>query len=58
MKPFKSFVNNNKLNNKLNDINYRVKWALGKWYYTSQIIKLPNKYYFSNDYNKKKIIVP
>ena len=38
-------------NNKLNNINYRVKWAMGKWYNKSQIIILPNKYYFSNDYS-------
>ena len=28
--------------NKLNDINYRVKWAMGNWYNKAQIITLPN----------------
>ena len=37
--------------NKLNNINYRVKWAMGSWYNTSQIVTLPNKYYFSNKYS-------
>ena len=42
---------NSKEYERLNNINYRVKWALGKWYDTSEQIFLPNKNYFiHNDY--------
>ena len=52
MKPFNSFVNNYKFNDIMNNINYRVKWAMGNWYNKAQIITLPNGLYFSNDYSK------
>jgi len=41
-------------NNKLNNLNYRLKWLLGKWYDQKKIIEIDNKYLYHIDKKYQK----